>query len=169
MWSVDNTFAFFFPDDRQQLTKDCDALLKCSLTREDLIQEAECEVGTTTPQSTPKKRKTTESCPKKVPRKKCKPTGLDKSKAALKSKLDQQARVQAAKERARQMFSLSRCDESESESEFESESEVGTEDDIHHQLEEQRKLIQEQKEVIRKLKSAGMYSIAEYISSAHGQ
>lgn len=78
-------YSFSIPDNRSALPKECDKLVNIEVTREDLLNEAEMEVDSTTEESPVKKRK------------------VDTKRSQMQKK----ARIDAAKMRAKEIFATS--------------------------------------------------------------
>jgi len=78
-------YSLSIPDNRSALLKECDKLVNMEVTREDLLNEAEMEVDSTTEESPVKKRK------------------VDTKK----SQMQKRARIDAAKMRAKEIFATS--------------------------------------------------------------
>ena len=123
-----------YADDRQQLNKTCTSLINFEVTRDDLLKLGESEVDSTTEDTySPIKKKAKLDRPKIKDKKPKKPAG---SKSAAK-KVEAQAKIEAAKMRAREIFKAKRRLVPLSDSDSEEE-QMG----IHKQLQEQQQLIE---------------------------
>lgn len=138
-WVVYTSFVcclLHYADDCQQLNKTCSSLINFEVTRDDLLKQGESEVDSTTEDTySPIKKKAKLDRPKIKTKKTRKPAG-SKSATQVK-KVEAQAKLEAAKMRAREIFKakhrLVPLLDSDSE-----EEQMG----IHKQLQEQQQLIE---------------------------
>ncbi len=168
-----HTIVDFLPpaDKHKILNADCDSLLRFEVTREDFLEAAqsidESKVHSTTPDSTPTKKKTPKRKGRSTHLKRnhltdtesdlfdYKPTPAKKQKICnRKQPTDRAALIQSSQEQARQMFSIS-DDEEQSEKEIE---------DLA-----MKKLVQDQAKVIKKLQEqlqaqSSKYSVVKFRS-----